>query len=259
MPWAGVAVALTVLMVCAVGLRAQEIAGQGRKALARGSFSVARGWLTRAARLDPLDAEIWGDLSQALAGAGGDGGLQAAVQARRRAAELCPLKSGHHLMLALLLDAAGDAEGAIASARRSVEVGPNHPRGFANLARLLIKAGREDEALVVYRRLDEVYRSPVGKYQAVTQVSDYAYAEAWIALGREALQAGDAEGAVGYFEQAAALAGQYASETRAQEEMLRQIGSWDEMRVLDAERLAAQANLLLSDARRSLRSDQNED
>lgn len=253
--WVGIGLAVLVATVCLVGLRAEDLAGRGKAALARGSFHVARGWLSQAVRVDPLDAETWGDLSQALAGSGSEGSLQAAVQARRRAIELCPMKSGHHLMLALLLDAAGDEEAAIEVARRSVELGRNHPRAYANLARLLAKAGREDEALEVYRRLEEVYRSPVGKYQALTQLSDYAYAEAWIALGREALTAGEAARAIRYFEDAVELTGRYAEELRAQEKLLRQIGGWDEMRVLEAERIQAVANLLLADARRSLEGD----
>lgn len=247
--WSGLVLGLVVISACGVGLQAQSLAGQGRAALSRGAYTLARGWLTRAVRLDPLDAEIWGELSEALAGGGGEGNLRAAVAARRRAIALCPLKSGHHLMLALLLDVLGDEEGAIAAARRSVEVGPNHPRAFANLARLLMKAGRTDEAMQVYRQLERIYNSPVGKYQAVTQTSDYAYAEAWVALGQEALRGGDRHRAADYFERAATLAGQYAAEARAQESMLRQIGAWDEMRVLDAERLAAEANLLLARAR----------
>ena len=161
------------------------------------------------------------------------------------------MKAGHYLMLALLLDAAGDEAAAIEAARKSVELGRNHPRAYANLARLLIKAGREDEALRVYHELEKVYLSPVGRYQAVEQVSDYAYAEAWIALGREALGKGENDRAERYFQDALELAGGYAEQMRAQEKLLRQIGSWDEVRVMEAEQLAAEAALLLDRTRRA--------
>ena len=116
--WAGIGLAALVAVGCVVGLRAQGLAGRGRVALARGNFHVAAGWLGQATEVDPLDAQIWGDLSQALAGSGSGGSLRAAIQARTRAVELCPMKSGHHLMLALLHDAAGDEDAAIAAARQ---------------------------------------------------------------------------------------------------------------------------------------------
>ncbi len=247
--WAGALACLALVVVCSVGLRAQSLAATGRAALARGNYHVASGWLGQATGVDPLDADVLDDLAQALAGHRTPDAIRSAVQVRRRVAELSPLDSGNYLGMAWLLSVQGDADGAAAAARRAVDTSPNHPRGYATLAHMLIQAGREDEALDVYRRLEEVYHSPVGKYQAVEEVMDFAYAEAWLALGREALGSGDAAGAEAYFEDAAELAAEFASLQRAREKALRQIGSWDEEKVARAERLVAEAHLALRDAR----------
>lgn len=246
--WLGIIACLLVIIVCVVGLRAQGLADRGRVALARGSYRVAGGWLGQAAKLDPYDPAILEELAQALAGQGTPASAQASVRTRERVAKLCPFRAGNYLGLAWLHEAMGEPEAAIASARDAVYAAPNNPRGYATLARLLIADGRDDEAMEVYHKLEEVYRSPVGKYQAVEEAMDYAYAEAWVALGREALDAGDKNQAREYLRDAIEEAGEYARLQRAREKTLRLLGNWDERRVAEAERLEALAKLLLRDA-----------
>ncbi len=246
--WLGLVACLLVMGGCAVGLQAQGLADRGRAALARGSYRVAGGWLGQATKLDPYDPAILEELAQALAGQGTPASAQASVRTRQRVAELCPFRAGNYLGLAWLYDALGEPESAIASARDAVYAAPNNPRGYATRARLLIADGRDDEALEVYRELEEVYHSPVGKYQAVEEASDYAYAEAWVALGREALESGEPARAREYLRDAIDEAGEYARLQRAREKTLRLLGDWDERRVAEAERLEALAKLLLRDA-----------
>ncbi|MGC9318907.1 MAG: O-antigen ligase family protein, partial [Armatimonadota bacterium] len=95
-----------------IGLRAEVLAERGRALLGQGRYRMAAGWLRQAAEIDPLDAEIWEDLGQAAAGTR-PGGLQRAVEARLRAAELNPLSAGNYLGLAWLYEAIGDEESAL--------------------------------------------------------------------------------------------------------------------------------------------------
>ncbi len=216
--WAACAgLALVVIIGCGIGLRAQTLAGRGRALIAQGRYSMAAGWLRQAAGIDPLDAETWEDLGQASAGSG-PGGVERALQARLRAAEVNPLSAGNYLALSALYDALDQPDSALAAAERAIEVQPNWPRAYVVLALL-----------------------PVGRYEAIDEVTDYSYAYAWLALGAEAEASGDAEAAADYYERAVALAGEFARLHRGREEMRRALGTWDEAEVVEAERLRDQA------------------
>jgi tetratricopeptide (TPR) repeat protein len=236
----GIALTLGVLIACAVGLRAQMLAARGRAELARGRYATAAGWLRQAAEIDPLDAEILADLAQATAAAG-PGGVQRAVELRLRVAELNPLQAGNYLALALLYQAADRDASALAAARRAVEVAPNWPVAWAALGRLQEALGRHEEALETWRALDRIAQSPVGRYQAVLEPTDIAFAWAWLALGKQAEAEGEHEVAAGYYKRAAELAETFASIQRSREEGMRALGTWDEAETVEAEKLRDEA------------------
>jgi len=238
--WGGTALALAVVAVCGIGLRAQGLAGRGRALMAQGRYSMAAGWLRQAAEIDPLDAQIWEDLGQASAGSG-PGGVERALQARLRAAEVNPLKAGNYLALASLYDALGDPRSALAAAERAIEVHPNWPRAYVVLARLQAEQGRKDDALATWRALEQVYLSPVGRYQAIEEVTDYSYAYGWLGLARAAEREGDVAAARRYYELAATLTGEFARLQREREKRLRLIETWNEREVAEAERLRDEA------------------
>lgn len=238
--WAGLALALVVLIACALGLHAQMLAARGRAELARGRYAVAAGWLRQAAEIDPLDAEIIADQAQATAGSG-PGGIERAVELRLRVAELNPLQAGNYLALALLYQVAGESDSALAAARQAVDVAPNWPIAWAALARMQEQMGRPDEALATWRALDEIAQSPVGRYQAVLEPTDVAFAQAWLALGRQAEADGRLDVAAQYYERAAGLADTFARLQRLREEGMRALGSWDERETVEAERLRDEA------------------
>jgi len=241
--WVGIVACIIVLAACGRGLQAQILAARGRALLGQGRHELAVGWLQQAGRTDPLDAAIFEDTAKAAANSGTLYGFRRAVAARLRATELCPLKADNFLALAHLYEALGEYTSALAAARRAVELGPNYPRAYVALAQLLERTGNHNEAIATYRSLEEVHESPVGKYQAVEQVTDYFYAYAWLALGREAMDAGEFERAAQYLHRASALAGEYARYQRSREERLRLIGMWYEADVVEAERLQAEAEL----------------
>ncbi|MEA3403317.1 MAG: O-antigen ligase family protein [Armatimonadota bacterium] len=228
-----------------IGLRAEVLAERGRALLGRGRYHMAAGWLRQAAEIDPLDAEIWEDLGQAAAGTR-PGGLERAVQARLRTAELNPLRAGNYLGLAWVYEALGEEESALRAARKAIEVHPNYPRAYVTLAQLQERHRSHAEALKTWRALEEVYQSPVGQYQAVKEPTDFSYAYAWIALGREAESEGDLATARDYYQRAAELAGEFARLHREREEVLQAPGTWDEREVREAERVKAEAEAGLS-------------
>lgn len=238
--WAGMGLALVVLLLCAQILRAQMLAARGREEIARGRYAVAAGWLRRAAEVDPLDAEILADQARATVGAG-PGGVERAVKLRLRVAELNPLHAGNYLALAMLYQAAGQEDSALAAARRAVEVAPNWPLAWAALGRLQEDLGRREEALETWRTLDRIARSAVGRYQAVAEPTDVAFAWAWLALGKEAEAAGQDETAARYYKRATQLTEAFVSLQRSREEGMRALGTWDEAEVAEAEKLLDEA------------------
>jgi tetratricopeptide (TPR) repeat protein len=196
--------------------------------------------LRRAAELDPLDAEIRQDLAQAV-GASPLSGPQRAVEIRLEAAELNPLDGGNLMGLAELYAALDQEQSALAAAKRAVEVQPNEPRAYVVLGRLQERMDREEKALDTWRALDELWESPVGQNQAIATPTDFDWAYAWLALAQQAERQGDLNEAGRFYRQAADLTGQFASARRKNEELLRQIGTWDETEVREAERLTAKA------------------
>jgi putative inorganic carbon (HCO3(-)) transporter len=238
--WAGAAVALVVLAASGWGLSAQLLHSQGEAMLSRGRYQMAMAPLRRASELDPLDAEIRQDLAQAVT-ASPLSGPQRAVSIRLEAADLNPLDAGNYVALAQVYSRLGEMGSAVAAAKRAVEAHPNDPRTYVMLARLQEQMGRDAEALQTWREVEELYESPVGRYQALEEVTDVSPAYAWLALGRNAEEQGDAQAAEKYYRRAEKLAGSFARLQRKREEPLRELGVWNEAEVVEAERLAARA------------------
>ncbi|MFP4249738.1 MAG: O-antigen ligase family protein [Armatimonadota bacterium] len=236
----GVVLLIVATAAAGWGLRAQMLQAEGQAMLSRGRYQTAAAPLRRAAGLDPLDAGILDDLAQAVSASPLDG-PQRAVPIRLQAAALNPLDAGNYLALAQLYATLGEEQSAIAAARRAVEVHPNFARAYVVLAQLQEAIGAEDEALETWRALEDVYESPVGQYQAIEDPVDISWAYAWYALGREAERQGDDDDAAQYYRRAAELTERFARSRRNNEEILREIGSWDEAEVVEAERLERQA------------------
>lgn len=236
--------ALVAMIGCAIGLRAQVLASRGEAEIERGRYQIAAGWLRQAAEVDPLNAAIRHRLAQATAAAG-PGGMQRAVQERLELARINPLDAGNYLALAELYRELGEEASAASAAKRAIEVHPIYLRAYVVLALLLEEMGREDEAMATWRAMDALYQSPVGRYQALAEVADYSWAYAWLALGREADERGDIAAAEDYYRRAAALTDEFARVQRAREEILKQIGTWDEARVREAERIRDSAERAL--------------
>ncbi|MFW6156586.1 MAG: tetratricopeptide repeat protein, partial [Armatimonadota bacterium] len=236
----GVVLLIVATAAAGWGLRAQMLQAEGQAMLSRGRYQTAAAPLRHAAGLDPLDAGILDDLAQAVSASPLDG-PQRAVPIRLQAAALNPLDAGNYLALAQLYATLGEEQSAIAAARRAVEVHPNFARAYVVLAQLQEAIGAEDEALETWRALEDVYESPVGQYQAIEDPVDISWAYAWYALGREAERQGDDDDAAQYYRRAAELTERFARSRRNNEEILREIGSWDEAEVVEAERLERQA------------------
>ncbi|MGC9316857.1 MAG: tetratricopeptide repeat protein, partial [Armatimonadota bacterium] len=149
--------------------------------------------------------------------------------------------AGNYLGLAWLYEAIGDEESALRAAREAIEVHPNYPRALVTLAQLQETHRTHAEALETWRALEEVYQSPVGRYEAVDEVTDFSYAHGWVALGREAEREGELEAARDYYQRAAELAEEFARLHREREEIRRALGTWDEREVREAERVKAEA------------------
>ena len=236
--WGCAALALVAIVGCAIGLQAQMLAARGRAAMAQGRYTMAASLLRRATHADPLDAEILGDLSDAL---GASGSLRSAVIERLRAIALQPTDAGNYLALSTLYDALGDADSALASAERAVELNPTSPQAHVRMGLVQEQQGLDEKALQTWRELERIWQSPVGRYPAVEEVTDYWYAYAWLGLGRDAEERGEVAAAREYYERTAKLTGEFARTKREREEMLRLTGMWDEREVAEAERLRDEA------------------
>ncbi|MGI5816642.1 MAG: O-antigen ligase family protein [Armatimonadota bacterium] len=238
--WIGAALALVAVVACGWGLRAQLLHAQGSAMLASGRPQMAAAPLRRAAELDPLDAQIRHRLAQAVAASPFDGPVRA-LDLRLQVARLNPLDAGNYVAMAQLYAGLGEEQSALAAAGRAVEVHPNYARAWVVLAQLQESAGLEEQARATWRALEEIYRSPVGQFQAIDEVTDVSWAYAWLALGREAEEQGEFDEAAKYFRRAAELTGSFTRMQRSREELLRQIGTWNEAEVVEAERMQAAA------------------
>ena len=160
---------------------------------------------------------------------------------RLRAIALQPTDAGNYLALSTLYDALGDADSALASAERAFELNPTSPQAHVRMGLVQEQQGLDEKALQTWRELERIWQSPVGRYPAVEEVTDYWYAYAWLGLGRDAEERGEVAAAREYYERTAKLTGEFARTKREREEMLRLTGMWDEREVAEAERLRDEA------------------
>ena len=219
------------LLVC--GLRSQALASEAEQLARQGAPSAAVARIERAIAVDPLDADHYEDLSTFLvAGARlvGPSSLQQAVTAQRRAVALAPTQPSLHRKLAHLYAQGGDLPAAIAAAHKAVQLYPKYTKGWITLAELQAADGDAEAALASYRRVTELYFSPVREYAAIGEFSEPGYAEAWEAVGRDALKREEHEYASFALGMAAKVFTVYFQQVPLRREIMKLQGQWDEAR-----------------------------
>jgi O-antigen ligase/tetratricopeptide (TPR) repeat protein len=215
------------LLVAAALLFSQAQLAAARRYQAQGAFTAARESLTRVL---PFDARRWADLSsicesEAL---GGDGSQwQPAIAARRRAAALQPTDPVHPVALARLLIASGDDNDARTALETALRLHPTSPIALAAMGDLQERTGDHTGALATYRRLADVYDSPVRTVQAVQYFVDEHYAFAFAPLAEDALQHGDRIQAFEYARRAVENAAAYLKNQEDFRQVLEAAGKYD--------------------------------
>jgi len=193
-----VRIALVGLVAVGVWLLiAESLTARADTLTSRRQFYAAEQAAVWATRLTPFSPGAWETLagvSEAQLTTPQSPRMQAAVDARLRAARLAPTEPKNYTALADLYGLQGEPERGLEYAERAVAVYPTGTRGLAVLAGLQAQAGREQEAEATYRRLLALRESPVGRYEAVPEMPEVDYVWAWSYLGARALEAGDAEG-----------------------------------------------------------------
>jgi O-antigen ligase len=214
-------------------LYAEAVAGRAEGLAAQRAYAAASMAYERALRLNPGQARFWAQRSrieEALALSGDRAALARAAEARLAASRLQPTEPQHYVALSRLYEMADRLPEALAAAREAIARYPTYPRGLAQLAQVQARSGDRAGALATYRRLNEVYESPVGRYPAVPEIVETAFAYAWLGLGEEALRQGDWVSAGGYYGQAVAAV---ANELARNRFLMTQLGeggkeAWEE-------------------------------
>jgi O-antigen ligase len=162
-----------------IGLQADRLADERAYDAAAAAYERAARWSPGQARFAVQRAKVL----EALVRPGDRDGLARAVAARLAAARLQPTEAVNYVALARLYGLARDYDSAIRAAQEATRWYPRYPRGLAQLGMVQQEAGRKTEALATFRRLADLYDTPVGQCPAVTEMVETAYAYAWIALG----------------------------------------------------------------------------
>jgi len=215
------------------GLRGQALASEAEQLARQGVPSAAVAPIRRAIALDPLDADYYEDLSTFLvAGARlvGPSSFQQAVTAQRHAIALAPTRPSLHRKLAHLYAQGRDLPEAIAAAHDAVQLYPNYTKGWLTLAELQMRKGDAKAALASYRRVTELYFSPVREYAAIGELSEPGYAEAWQVVGHDALKREEPEYANFALGMAAKVLTVYFQQVPLRREIMKLQGQWDEAR-----------------------------
>jgi O-antigen ligase/Tfp pilus assembly protein PilF len=206
--WLPLVIGFGLFLWASVAQYAEIVAARAEPQIAAGNYRVAVDYLAQAARINPSQAQFpvqIAKLEDAMAAGGDREPLQRAIAARKQAIRLQPTEPVNYLALSRLYEQAGD----LATATRAVQDGlrwyPTYPRGLAQLAHLQDQSGDHAAALQTYRRLLDVYNSPVGRYPPVMDMVETAYVQAWIALGDDARQQHDEAEAVTQYGEAARL------------------------------------------------------
>ncbi len=176
-------------------LSAESLTARADALTGRRQFYAAEQAAVWATRLTPFSPGAWETLagvSEAQLTTPQSARMQAAVDARLRAAGLAPTEPKNYTALAELYGLQGEPERGLEYAKQAVAVYPTGTRGLAVLAKLQEQAGQEQEAEATYRRLLALRESPVGRYEAVPELPEVDYVWAYSSLGSRALEAGDA-------------------------------------------------------------------
>jgi tetratricopeptide (TPR) repeat protein len=187
--WAAVAVAVGVAALAAVAPVRAYLADaqrqQGREAEGRGNLLTAESYYRAVVRLAPGNGEYRRDLGRVL-------GAPRGIAELERAIALEPTNALNYVVLAKLYDMVGPWNEAAARYQRAIELYPNYLIAYRGLAELEARRGRPGNALTLYRRMIAIEHSPYERYRALEQRVEAEYAYAHYALGREALERGDA-------------------------------------------------------------------
>ena len=131
----------------------QDLYALGHKLQQRGGLAAASDAYRRAAELNPTHSWILYDWGYVLALQGDQAG---AVEKYRRAIELNPKHPYAYYDLGYLLHRRGDDEGAITNFEIARQLNPTNPFVYHDLGHLLEKRGEIGRALQMYRRAVEV-------------------------------------------------------------------------------------------------------
>ena len=214
-------------LVCSLPVRLIASAGLAEKArasAAQNDFLRAQDLLGQAITLTPDNAELRAEMSRAVAfsrGPSQEQPLRDAISWLEGAARLQPTEATYQYQLAQLHRALGEAELAIIAADAARCLSPSDTRILLLLARLYEGAGRLDDSHTMYVRIDELWRSPVGQYQAIEQYVNLDYAYAWLHLARVAQADGNTEELAALKQRAARLLNDYRGWARQQADMAR--------------------------------------
>ncbi len=222
--------AAAILLLAALGLRAQSIAAGADAITGRGLYAAAANRYRQALAWDRLDADLWVKLShiQEAMGRGGDKTqLVAAVNSRLRVAQLRPTQPENYRRLGRLYEHFGDLPSAVSATQKAIEYQPLYPKALAQLGRLYEKLGQDDLAAEAYQRLVAIYDSPYRTAHALEILGEYSYVEGWIFLGKQKLAEGDGQAAQVILSLAARELARQLNELETHRELLEEMGAWD--------------------------------
>ncbi|MGE5532416.1 MAG: O-antigen ligase family protein, partial [Bacteroidota bacterium] len=189
--WLPLVMGVALLLWASVAQYAEIVAARAEPQIGAGNYRVAIDYLEQAGRINPSQAQFpvqIAKLEDAMAASGDREALQRAIQARNRAIRLQPTEPVNYLALSRLYEQAGDLTAAAKAVHDGLRWYPTYPRGLAQLAHLQDQSGQHAAALQTFRRLLDVYKSPVGRYPPVQDMVETAYVQAWIAFGDDARQ-----------------------------------------------------------------------
>ncbi|MEN6344640.1 MAG: O-antigen ligase family protein [Armatimonadia bacterium] len=247
--WSVAVVSVLLTLAAGIGLASEINLAAGRELARMGATGLAR---QRLERVLPLNAYRWAELSRLEerdAQAGDPQSLQRALDLRRHAAALQPTEPSHWLSLGRLQLDANDLKAAEETYRHCLELQPTSTIALAALAETLDRQGKHEEALATYRRLADLYDTPVRTAQAVEFFIDESYVFAWLALGRDAAEHGDYRRTAQEAQKAIETADAYLNAQKGFQEVLGMAGQYDPQRLEKVQRAAEEAHELQDSAR----------
>ncbi|MBI2301568.1 MAG: O-antigen ligase family protein [Armatimonadetes bacterium] len=192
--WPVMLFGLAVLGLLLIQTGAERARAAGQAALRRQLAGTADERLKAAVRTAPWSSRAEEDLAGLLVWRGD---RPAAERAFTRAIALRPANPRTHYRYAAALADWGRLDDALRESALATVLSPLHLQGWVQLGELLQRADRDGEALRVYRKMDQVGRSPaLTDARAIEGYdTDPTYALGLISLGDLSAEAGDAPGA----------------------------------------------------------------